>query len=59
MPFDHELTHLYAPPYDAPRQVAHLFLAFDLAAFGDPEAFPPASPAPRPGSREETGAAEG
>jgi len=39
MPFDHELTHLYAPPYDAPRQVAHLFLAFDLAAFGDPEAF--------------------
>ena len=26
MPFDHELTHLYAPPYDTPRQVAHLFL---------------------------------
>ncbi len=39
MPFDHELTHLYAPPYDTPRQVAHLFLAFDLAAFGDPELF--------------------
>jgi LDH2 family malate/lactate/ureidoglycolate dehydrogenase len=39
MPFDHELSHLFAPPYDAPRQVAHLFLAFDLAAFGDPEAF--------------------
>ncbi len=39
MPFDHELTHLYAPPYDTPRQVAHLFLAFDLAAFGDPDAF--------------------
>jgi ureidoglycolate dehydrogenase (NAD+) len=39
MPFDHELTHLYAPPYDTPRQVAHLFLAFDLAAFGAPELF--------------------
>jgi LDH2 family malate/lactate/ureidoglycolate dehydrogenase len=39
MPFDHELSHLYAPPYDTPRQVAHLFLAFELAAFGDPEAF--------------------
>jgi LDH2 family malate/lactate/ureidoglycolate dehydrogenase len=39
MPFDHELTHLYAPPYDTPRQVAHLFLAFDLAAFGNPDAF--------------------
>jgi LDH2 family malate/lactate/ureidoglycolate dehydrogenase len=39
MPFDHELSHLYAPPYDTPRQVAHLFLAFDLAAFGDPAAF--------------------
>lgn len=38
MPFDHELTHLYAPPYDTPRQVAHFFLAFDLAAFGDPDA---------------------
>jgi LDH2 family malate/lactate/ureidoglycolate dehydrogenase len=39
MPLDHELSHLFAPPYDTPRQVAHLFLAFDLAAFGDPEAF--------------------
>jgi len=39
MPLDHELTHLFAPPYDTPRQVAHLFLAFDLAAFGDPDAF--------------------
>jgi LDH2 family malate/lactate/ureidoglycolate dehydrogenase len=35
-PFDHELTHLYAPPYDQPRRVSHLFLAFDLASFGDP-----------------------
>src|SRR5262249_61634872 len=40
MPLDHELSHLYAPPYDTPRQVAHLFLAFDLAAFGDPHALP-------------------
>jgi LDH2 family malate/lactate/ureidoglycolate dehydrogenase len=39
MPFDHELSHLFTPPFDAPRQVAHLFLAFDLAAFGDPGAF--------------------
>jgi LDH2 family malate/lactate/ureidoglycolate dehydrogenase len=38
-PFDHELSHLYAPPYDEPRQVAHLFIAFDLPAFGDPERF--------------------
>jgi ureidoglycolate dehydrogenase (NAD+) len=39
MPFDHELSHLYAPPYDEPRQVAHLFLAFDLAAFQNPAVF--------------------
>jgi ureidoglycolate dehydrogenase (NAD+) len=39
MPLDHELSHLYAPPYDEPRQVAHLFLAFDIAAFQNPEAF--------------------
>jgi len=50
MPFDHELTHLYAPPYDAPRQVAHLFLAFDLAAFGDRKPSAPASPASSPWS---------
>lgn len=39
MPLDHELSHLYAPPYDEPRQVAHLFLAIDIAAFRDPAAF--------------------
>jgi LDH2 family malate/lactate/ureidoglycolate dehydrogenase len=39
MPFDHELSHLYAPPYDEPRRVAHLFIAFDLPAFGDPARF--------------------
>lgn len=39
MPLDHELSHLYGEPYDEPRQVAHLFLAFDLAAFQNPAAF--------------------
>lgn len=39
MPFDHELSHLYGEPYDEPRQVAHLFLAYDIAAFQDPAAF--------------------
>ncbi|HBL29771.1 MAG TPA: hypothetical protein DD490_23290, partial [Acidobacteria bacterium] len=39
MPFDHELSHLYVAPFDAPRQVAHHFLAFDLAAFQDPAFF--------------------
>ncbi|HTQ80457.1 MAG TPA: Ldh family oxidoreductase [Thermoanaerobaculia bacterium] len=38
-PFDHELSHLYTAPWDKPRQVAHLFIALDLAAFGDPERF--------------------
>ncbi len=39
MPLDHELTHLYAPPYDEPRRVSHFFLAFDLAAFREPGDF--------------------
>jgi len=39
MPFDHELTHLYIEPFDEPRRVAHLFLALDLAAFGETAAF--------------------
>jgi LDH2 family malate/lactate/ureidoglycolate dehydrogenase len=38
-PFDHELSHLYGEPYDEPRRVAHLFLAFDPGAFLAPEAF--------------------
>lgn len=38
-PLDHELSHLYGEPYDEPRQVAHLFLAYDVAAFQDPAAF--------------------
>jgi ureidoglycolate dehydrogenase (NAD+) len=39
MPLDHELSHLYSEPYDAPRQVSHLFLALDVAAFQDPAVF--------------------
>jgi LDH2 family malate/lactate/ureidoglycolate dehydrogenase len=39
MPLDAELSHLYAEPYDAPRRVAHLFVALDVAAFRNPEAF--------------------
>jgi LDH2 family malate/lactate/ureidoglycolate dehydrogenase len=39
MPLDHELTHLYTEPFDAPRKVAHFFLAVDPAAFQDPESF--------------------
>ncbi|MDY7093729.1 MAG: Ldh family oxidoreductase [Acidobacteriota bacterium] len=38
-PLDHELSHLYEPPYDRPRRVAHFFLAMDLPAFTDPDAF--------------------
>jgi ureidoglycolate dehydrogenase (NAD+) len=39
MPLDHELSHLYGAPYDEPRQVSHLFLALDVAAFEEPEVF--------------------
>lgn len=39
MPFDHEISHLYDPPFDAPRQVSHLFLAIDPEAFGNGAAF--------------------
>ena len=39
MPFDHQLSHLYDPPYDEPRRVSHLFLALDLEAFGSASAF--------------------
>jgi LDH2 family malate/lactate/ureidoglycolate dehydrogenase len=39
MPLDHELSHLFAPPFDEPRRVAHLFLAFDLGAFREPQDF--------------------
>jgi LDH2 family malate/lactate/ureidoglycolate dehydrogenase len=39
MPLDAELSHLYAPPYDEPRRVAHLFLALDVEAFRPAAAF--------------------
>lgn len=29
-PWDHELSHLYEPPYDAPRNVGHLLMAIDV-----------------------------
>ncbi len=48
MPFDHQLSHLYDPPFGQPRQVAHLFLALDPEAFGAAAAFPPK---PRPPAR--------
>jgi ureidoglycolate dehydrogenase (NAD+) len=38
-PLDHELGHLYDPPFDAPRQVSHLFIALDIAAFLPLEVF--------------------
>lgn len=38
-PLDHELSHLYTPPFDEPRRVAHFFLALDLGAFRDPDDF--------------------
>jgi LDH2 family malate/lactate/ureidoglycolate dehydrogenase len=39
MPFDHQLSHLYTPPFDQPRQVSHLFLALDVGAFTELEPF--------------------
>ena len=39
MPLDHELSHLYTPPFDEPRRVAHFFLALDVAAFREPGEF--------------------
>jgi ureidoglycolate dehydrogenase (NAD+) len=39
MPLDHELSHLYTPPFDEPRRVAHFFLAVDPGAFREPGGF--------------------
>lgn len=33
MPLDHQLSHLYGAPYDAPRQTSHVLMALDIAAF--------------------------
>lgn len=35
MPFDHELTNLFNPPWDQPRRISHFLLAIDVAAFQD------------------------
>ncbi len=39
MPLDHQIRYLYDPPFDQPRQIAHLFLAIDPRAFGSAEVF--------------------
>src|SRR4029077_8751325 len=39
MPLDAELSHLYHPPFDAPRRVAHLFIALAIAASREPGPF--------------------
>jgi ureidoglycolate dehydrogenase (NAD+) len=39
MPLDAELSHLYSPPFDEPRRVAHLFIALEVSAFRQPAAF--------------------
>jgi LDH2 family malate/lactate/ureidoglycolate dehydrogenase len=39
MPFDAELSHLYAEPYDRPRQVSHFMIALEIGAFVDPARF--------------------
>ena len=38
-PFDHQLSHLYVPPFDQPRRVGHLFLALDVGSFTEPTGF--------------------
>ncbi|MGA4607274.1 Ldh family oxidoreductase [Pseudoalteromonas maricaloris] len=39
MPFDHQLDHLYSPPYDSPRKIAHFFIAIDPSLFMDAEQY--------------------
>jgi LDH2 family malate/lactate/ureidoglycolate dehydrogenase len=39
MPLDHQLSHLYEPPYDEPRKVGHFFLAIDIPTFTDSTSF--------------------
>jgi LDH2 family malate/lactate/ureidoglycolate dehydrogenase len=39
MPLDHELGPFYSPPFDAGRQVSHLFIAIDVARFVEPALF--------------------
>lgn len=39
MPFDHQISHLYDPPYDQPRRISHLILALDPEAFAGAATF--------------------
>jgi ureidoglycolate dehydrogenase (NAD+) len=39
MPFDAELSHLYTPPYDRPRQISHFCIVIEIAGFTDPLCF--------------------
>jgi ureidoglycolate dehydrogenase (NAD+) len=39
MPFDHELSHLFAEPFTVPRKISHFFLALDIGAFLDIASF--------------------
>jgi LDH2 family malate/lactate/ureidoglycolate dehydrogenase len=39
MPDDRTISHLYAPPYDAPRKIGHFFVCIDPRATGDADAF--------------------
>ena len=36
---DNEMSHLYTPPYDKPRQVSHLIIALNISAFVDQALF--------------------
>ena len=36
---DHQMSHLYEPPYDKPRQVSHFMIAINISAFISPDAF--------------------
>lgn len=38
-PFDADLSHLYAPPYDTPRRISHLMVAIAIRAFCEPRLF--------------------
>ncbi|WNO11594.1 Ldh family oxidoreductase [Teredinibacter sp. KSP-S5-2] len=33
MPYDHQLTHLYTPPFDKPRQISHWIICFNPEIF--------------------------
>lgn len=35
MPFGHEISHLFEPPFDKPRRTSHFMLAIKVAAFQD------------------------